>query len=129
MVDIYTESELNKLDIYSQTNSFDCSVNYSQYRGKWFLDYVRINYNFHLLWLDDQYLAEIDNTIQFVITDFDMDQLYTAKYGKLINTKTGRVIRKILNGRSLGYCINGKFRSLTRLKKEVEKINQIKTPF
>ena len=49
--------------------------------------------------------------------------------GKLINTKTGRVIRKILNGRSLGYCINGKFRSLTRLKKEVEKINQIKTPF
>jgi len=87
VVDIYTESELNKLDIYSQTNSFDCSVNYRQYKGKWFLDYVRINYNFHLLWLDDQYLAEIDNTIQFVITDFDMDQLYTAKYGKLIKRK------------------------------------------
>jgi len=87
VVDIYTESELNKLDIYSQTNSFDCSVNYRQYKGKWFLDYVRINYNFHLLWLDDHYLAEIDNTIQFVITDFDMDRLYTTKYGKLIKRK------------------------------------------
>ena len=87
VVDIYTESELNKLDIYSQTNSFDCSVNYRLFNGKWFLDYVRMNYNFHLLWLNDHYLAEIDNTIQFVVTDFNMDQVYSARYGKLIKRK------------------------------------------
>ncbi|MBL7111225.1 MAG: carboxypeptidase-like regulatory domain-containing protein [Bacteroidales bacterium] len=87
VVDIYTESELNKLDIYTQTNSFDCSVNYRMHKDKWFLDYVRISYNFHLLWLNDQYLADINNTIQFVITDFNMDQLYSARYGKLIKRK------------------------------------------
>jgi hypothetical protein len=87
VVDIYTESELNKLDIYTQTNSFDCSVNYRLLNGKWFLDYVRINYNFHLLWLNDQYLAQIDNTIQFVVTDFSLDQSFSARYGKLIKRK------------------------------------------
>ncbi len=87
VVDINTESELNKLDIYTQTNSFNCSVNYRLYKGKWFLDYVRISYDFHLLWLDDQYLAEIKNTIQFVITDFNANQLYSARYGKLIKRK------------------------------------------
>jgi len=57
------------------------------YKGKWYLDNVRFNYNFHLLWLDDQYLAEMDNTIQFVVTDFDPGRLYDARYGKLIKRK------------------------------------------
>jgi hypothetical protein len=43
---------------------------------------------------------------------------------KLFNTKTRREIKKIVNGGSIGYCINGKFYSLTFLKNKIEKIVQ-----
>ena len=39
-----------------------------------------------------------------------------------INTKTGNIIRLVINGRSKGYCIKGKFRSLNTLRKQLKKI-------
>lgn len=49
--------------------------------------------------------------------------------GKLINTQTGREIRKVICGRSIGYCINGKFKSLNTLRKSLELIPKELCPF
>jgi hypothetical protein len=50
--------------------------------------------------------------------------------GKLINIKTGRKIKKTVNGRSVGYWIKGKFFTLTTLRTQLEKIpHQEYTPF
>ena len=38
------------------------------------------------------------------------------------NTKTGRVINQILKGSTIGYVINGKFKSLDNLRKDLELI-------
>ena len=46
------------------------------------------------------------------------------------NVKTGRVIKQVLKGSTIGYIINGKFKSLKILKQELEKIpKQEKLPF
>ena len=45
-----------------------------------------------------------------------------TKYGKCFNVKTGREIHQILNSGSIGYCINGKFKSLKFLRPKLEKI-------
>ena len=45
-----------------------------------------------------------------------------TKDGICVNTKTGNIIRLVVNGRSKGYCIKGKFRSLNTLRKELIKI-------
>jgi len=49
--------------------------------------------------------------------------------GLCINTKTENVIRMILNGRSKGYCIGGKFRSLNTLRKQLVEIKTSDCPF
>ena len=49
--------------------------------------------------------------------------------GICINTKTGNLIKKILNGRSKGYCINGKFQSVNTLRKKLVKIPKNDCPF
>ncbi len=41
--------------------------------------------------------------------------------GICINTKTNRIIKKILCGGSRGYCINGKFHSEKELRPKLEK--------
>ena len=53
-----------------------------------------------------------------------------SKCGKLVNCRTGRVVKKVLNG-SIGYWIAGNFYSLTKLKKEklVGKIIESTCPF
>lgn len=38
------------------------------------------------------------------------------------NIKTGRVINQILKGSTIGYVINGKFKSLDNLRKDLELI-------
>ena len=48
---------------------------------------------------------------------------------ELINTKSGRKIRKVLVGRSVGYCIRGKFTSLNTLRNSLEKIESVSCPF
>ena len=49
--------------------------------------------------------------------------------GICINGRTGRIIRKIVNGRCVGYCINGKFNSVVSLRTQLEKIPDTETPF
>ena len=45
------------------------------------------------------------------------------------NAKSGRLIRQVLVGGSIGYCINGKFRSLKYLRKHLEKPEKFELPF
>ena len=45
------------------------------------------------------------------------------------NSKTGRKIKKVYNNRCVGYVINGKFMSLTLLRKCLRKPINNKTPF
>ena len=45
-----------------------------------------------------------------------------SKCKKLFNCKTKKEIKQIMNGGSIGYCINGKFFSLVKLKNYIEKI-------
>ena len=60
---------------------------------------------------------------------------YTCKYrlktstnyvwticGKCYNLKTGRLLKQIVKGGSIGYVINGNFKTLFNLKKELELI-------
>jgi len=66
-----------------------------------------------------------------LIWEFSLLPYYKwSKCGKLINCRTGRIIKKVLNG-SIGYWIAGDFYSLTKLKKEnlVVKITKSECPF
>jgi hypothetical protein len=49
--------------------------------------------------------------------------------GICVNCQTGRIIRKVVNGRCVGYCINGKFKSAIFLRTQLEKIPDIEIPF
>jgi len=49
--------------------------------------------------------------------------------GKLINVRTGKIIKQTLCGRCIGYCINGKFQSLKSLRQRIEKIPKKVCPF
>ena len=48
---------------------------------------------------------------------------------KLVNVKRGTIVRKVLNGGSIGYCLRGKFVSLKALKSQIELIKKDKLPF
>jgi len=52
-----------------------------------------------------------------------------TKCGKCFNTKTGRQIKKVLQGRCIGYRIDGKFYSLTFLRRKLQRITQPICPF
>lgn len=45
-----------------------------------------------------------------------------TKDGRCFNKKTGKELNQIINSRCIGYCIKGKFISLTRLITQIEKI-------
>jgi hypothetical protein len=45
------------------------------------------------------------------------------------NVKTGRKIKKVMVSRAIGYCIAGRFYSLTYLRKHLTKITNEKLPF
>jgi hypothetical protein len=64
---------------------------------------------------------------------------YTCKYrlktannylwtlcGKCYNLKSGRLIKQVYKGGCIGYVINGKFKSLKALRKELEIIPKTK---
>lgn len=48
---------------------------------------------------------------------------------KCFNTKTGREIKQTYSKGSIGYCIQGKFKSLTSLRKCLVKIKDDSCPF
>ncbi|MFL1896761.1 hypothetical protein ACJRPK_13730 [Aquimarina sp. 2-A2] len=49
--------------------------------------------------------------------------------GKLFNARTGRKIKKTVNGRSIGYWIKGEFITLNNLRSQLELIPKQETPF
>lgn len=52
-----------------------------------------------------------------------------TKQGICINTKTGRIIKKSLNGYTYGFHINGKFTSIHNLRKKLRRITSVDCPF
>lgn len=52
-----------------------------------------------------------------------------TKCGKCFNTKTGRQVKQTYVCGSIGYCVLGKFHSLTYLRKYISKIKKENTPF
>lgn len=54
-------------------------------------------------------------------------QFTTCK--KLVNTKTGKILKKVSQSGSIGYVIQGKFYSLSKLRNHTEKIIEINLPF
>lgn len=49
--------------------------------------------------------------------------------GICINTLRGKQVRKVVVSGTKGYCINGKFRSVLQLRKELIKIEKSICPF
>ena len=52
-----------------------------------------------------------------------------TKDGKCFNIKTGRQLKQVYSNGSIGYCINGDFKSLSYLRKYLEKIKENYCPF
>lgn len=52
-----------------------------------------------------------------------------TRCGKLFNMKTGKQIKKTLNGGSIGYWIASDFYTLQSLKTQIELIPKQQTPF
>lgn len=48
---------------------------------------------------------------------------------KLVNTKTGKMLKKVSQSGSIGYVLQGNFYSLSKLKNHVQKISENKLPF
>ncbi len=61
--------------------------------------------------------------IKFTI-DFAPHYVFN-KHKELFNLKTERKIKQVMVGGSIGYVINGKFYSLTYLKKHLSKTNKL----
>jgi len=49
--------------------------------------------------------------------------------GICINVLRGKIVRKVVVSSTKGYCINGKFKSVLQLRKELIKIEKIICPF
>lgn len=45
-----------------------------------------------------------------------------TKCKKMVNCKTCKEMKKVMNGGCIGYCLNGKFYSLAFLRNHIEKI-------
>jgi hypothetical protein len=60
--------------------------------------------------------------------DFAPEYVWTED-NKCFNQKTGRQIKQTVCGRSIGYCIQGKFMSLNTLRKKLIKIKIDNCPF
>lgn len=52
-----------------------------------------------------------------------------TKCGKCFNVKTGRKLKQCYNSGSIGYYIKGKFKTLTYLRSQLERIPKEKAPF
>lgn len=48
---------------------------------------------------------------------------------KLINCQRCKEVKKVMNGGSIGYCIQSKFWTLKKLRPYLQKINKHKPPF
>jgi hypothetical protein len=66
-------------------------------------------------------------TLKFEL-DFAPEYQWTS-CGKCFNVKTGRQIKQTYVSGSIGYCIRGKFNSLTKLRQHLQKIKKVSCPF
>lgn len=51
------------------------------------------------------------------------------KEGNCYNVETGKQLKRTVVGYTTGYCVRGKFKSLTALRKNLVKISKIEIPF
>ena len=61
--------------------------------------------------------------------DFDDRYVFIDKYNFMVNTQTGKILKQVIKGGSIGYIINGKFYTLTKLKSSLTKIKKNECPF
>lgn len=61
--------------------------------------------------------------------NFDNDFVFVDQHKFLVNRKTGKILKQIMKGGSIGYVIKGKFYSLTRLRQSLVKIIKQDCPF
>jgi len=62
--------------------------------------------------------------------DFAPHYVFTINHKLLVNLQSGKVIKQIMKGGSIGYVISGKFYSLTKLRENLEVIpKKEKKPF
>ena len=73
---------------------------------------ISITTNYSLKW-------EVKNYPQYKVTE----------RGVVINCKTGRILKRVVNGGSKGYWIGKDFKTLTELSKLLIKIKHINCPF
>lgn len=65
-----------------------------------------------------------------LVWTFDFDDKYQfTSDGMRFNVKSGRKLKQCYNSGSIGYNINGKFMSLTKLRNHLTKIKESKVPF
>jgi len=69
----------------------------------------------------------ITYTLKFEL-DFSPNYKWTD-CGKCFNTITGKQIKQVYNKGSIGYSINGKFKSLKFLRTKLQRINPVSCPF
>lgn len=72
-------------------------------------------------------LISVSYTLKYEL-DFAPNYQWT-KCGKCFNIKTGRQLKQSYVSGSIGYSINGKFMSLTKLRKHLVKIKHEDLPF
>ena len=73
------------------------------------------------------------NTITITYTlkyqlDFAQEYKWT-KCNRCFNVKSGREVKQTVSKGSIGYCIRGKFYSLTRLRQSLVRIEKSDCPF
>jgi hypothetical protein len=61
--------------------------------------------------------------------DFDNDFVFVERFNFLVNLKTGKILKQITKGGSIGYVIKGKFYTLKKLKGHLIKIEKKDCPF
>jgi hypothetical protein len=66
--------------------------------------------------------VSVSYTIKYVL---DFEPKYGFSEKQCFNLKTGRRIKQVYSKGSIGYCINGQFNSLNKLRKHLIKPKEI----
>ena len=61
--------------------------------------------------------------------DFDQDFVFVENHNFLVNLKTGKILKQVTKGGSIGYVLKGKFYTLPNLRNHLVKIPNKKIPF
>lgn len=72
-------------------------------------------------------IVQVNFTVKWQFKDYDFYKVSLCK--KIINCRTGRIIKCTKNGGSVGYFISGKFYKKSDINKHIELIPKQKTPF